>query len=31
VRCLVESGEITEEELAELRKLVRSRKGGAEL
>lgn len=30
VRCLVESGEITEEELAELRKLVRSRKGGAE-
>ena len=30
VRCLVESGEITEAELAELRKLVRSRKGGAE-
>ncbi len=30
VRCLVESGEITEAELAELRKLVRTRKGGAE-
>jgi predicted transcriptional regulator len=30
VRCLVESGEISEEELAELRKLVRSKKGGAE-
>lgn len=28
VRCLVESGDITEEELAELRKLVRTKKGG---
>ena len=27
VRCLVESGDITEEELAELRKLVRTKKG----
>jgi predicted transcriptional regulator len=28
VRCLVESGDITEEERAELRKLVRTKKGG---
>ena len=28
VRCLVESGDISEEELAELRKLVRAKKGG---
>lgn len=28
VRCLVENGEITDEELAELRKLVRTKKGG---
>ncbi len=29
VRCLVENGEISEEELAELRKIIRSKKGGA--
>jgi BlaI family transcriptional regulator, penicillinase repressor len=28
VRCLVESGDMSEEELAELKKLVRSNKGG---
>ncbi len=29
VRCLVENGEISEEELAELRKIIRAKKGGA--
>ena len=28
VRCLVESGEISEEELSELRRIVRTKKGG---